>query len=83
MMQDISNPYTSNQSSKSNVAPSSSATSSSLFGWLRHCDIYTKVDEEYRVQTETGAFLSLVGWVIIAILVMSEVNSYLVRIDCQ
>mmetsp|Transcript_30815 Transcript_30815/g.57460 ORF Transcript_30815/g.57460 Transcript_30815/m.57460 type:complete len:410 (-) Transcript_30815:135-1364(-) len=56
---------------------SNKSGSTSALGWLRHCDIYTKVDEEYRVQTDGGAILSLVGWVIISILIMSEVNHYI------
>ena len=56
---------------------SHSSTASTALNYLRHCDIYTKVDEEYRVQTDGGAILSLIGWVVIAILIMSEINHYI------
>lgn len=75
MMEDVG--PNAHSSSKSKGEVSSRSTSSSVLSWLRHCDIYTKVDEEYRVQTDGGAVLSLVGWVIIAILIMSEVNFYI------
>ena len=43
---------------------------------LRRFDIYSKVDEDFRVQTLGGAYLSMFGWVVIAILVMAELNSF-------
>ena len=61
------------------------------FGFLKNFDIYTKVDENYRVQTSWGAIrmrmiifysfftnivVSIAGWVVIAILVMSELGRY-------
>jgi endoplasmic reticulum-Golgi intermediate compartment protein 3 len=77
MMEDVGPNANSSSSSGKGSSSSSSSAPTSALGWLRHCDIYTKVDEEYRVQTDSGAILSLVGWVIIAILIMSEVNFYL------
>lgn len=44
---------------------------------LRNFDIYTKVEEDFVIQTQGGATLSLVGWLIITILVFAEVNSYM------
>mgnify|MGYP003385043240 CR=1 FL=1 len=77
-MEDVGpNAHSSSINKSKGPLASSIPSSTSTFGWLRHCDIYTKVDEEYRVQTDGGALLSLVGWVVIAILIMSEVNFYL------
>lgn len=80
MMQDSG---ANNQGAKglSSSTTSSSSSYFSSFDWLRHCDIYTKVDEEYRVQTDSGAVLSLVGWVIISLLVVSEVNFYFTSLN--
>ena len=44
---------------------------------LRNFDIYTKVEEDFVLQTNVGASLSLVGWFIIIILVLAEINSYM------
>ena len=43
---------------------------------LKKYDIYHKVDEDCVVQTTSGAFLSLFGWVLILILVYAELNDY-------
>lgn len=43
---------------------------------LKNFDLYHKVDEEFRVQTAFGATLSVVGWVIIVILLMAEIQTY-------
>lgn len=44
---------------------------------IKNYDIYTKVEEDFSIQTSTGASLSLVGWIIIAVLVMSEIAFFL------
>ena len=44
--------------------------------WLRRFDLYSKVDEDFQVQTTLGAALSVLTWVLIAILLMSELGSY-------
>ncbi|KAJ1406118.1 hypothetical protein B484DRAFT_211831 [Ochromonadaceae sp. CCMP2298] len=41
---------------------------------LRDLDIYPKIEESYRVQTSGGAVLSIIGWVLIAILALAEVH---------
>ena len=56
---------------------SSSSSSSSYKLNLRSFDIYTKLDKDYKVQTSHGGILSIIGWIIISILVLSEVSSYL------
>eukprot|EP01039_Chlorochromonas_danica_P010492 gene10491-11622_t len=43
---------------------------------LRDFDLYQKVDENYRVQTSTGAALSLLGWTLIAFLAIIEMRNY-------
>ena len=44
---------------------------------IKNYDIYTKVEEDFSSQTSTGASLSFVGWIIIVVLVMSEVAFFL------
>ena len=44
---------------------------------LRRFDIYTKLEEDYKVQTSGGATLSIVGWVIMLILIIGEFNVYM------
>ena len=44
---------------------------------IKNYDIYTKVEDDFSTQTSTGASLSLIGWIIIAVLVMSEIAMYL------
>jgi hypothetical protein len=53
------------------------STGSGILHHLKNLDIYTKLDEDYKVQTSQGATLSIIGWIIIAILVMGEVNNFL------
>jgi len=43
---------------------------------FKNLDIYTKVEADYKVQTNQGAFLSIMGWIIILILVLAEFNRY-------
>ena len=45
--------------------------------YIRRFDIYTKLHEEYKVQTSGGATLSLLGWVIMTILIVGELQNYL------
>ena len=44
---------------------------------LKRFDIYTKLEEDYKVQTSGGATLSIVGWVIMTILIIGEFNNYM------
>jgi hypothetical protein len=43
---------------------------------IRMFDIYSKVDEDFRVQTAGGGWLSICGWIITALLVMSELSQF-------
>jgi hypothetical protein len=46
-------------------------------GWqLKDFDLYTKVDEDHKVQTSSGAMVSVIGWVIISILILGEFYNY-------
>jgi hypothetical protein len=44
---------------------------------LRMFDIYTKLDEDFRVQTVGGGYLSLLGWFFISILVVFELRAFM------
>ena len=44
---------------------------------LKSYDLYSKVDEDFTIQTSWGATLSLVGWFIITILVIAELNNFM------
>jgi hypothetical protein len=44
---------------------------------LRRFDIYTKLEEDYKVQTSSGATLSLIGWLIMSILIIGEFQNYM------
>lgn len=46
---------------------------------LKNFDVYTKVEEDFVIQTSSGATLSLIGWFIIAVLIISELSSYMSR----
>lgn len=48
-----------------------------MFRSIKNFDIYPKIDESYRVQTSGGAILSILGWVLIAILALAEVRNYM------
>lgn len=50
--------------------------SSSLEQRLKAFDIYSKVDEDFRVQTEGGGWISILGWVVISLLVLLELRSF-------
>ena len=52
-------------------------TTAGYAGYIRRFDIYTKLHEEYKVQTSGGATLSLLGWVIMTILIFGELQNYL------
>lgn len=52
-------------------------TSSFNFFSLKSYDIYSKVDEDFTIQTSWGATLSIAGWVIITILVLAELNTFM------
>jgi hypothetical protein len=43
---------------------------------LKNYDVYTKVEEDFVIQTSGGATLSLIGWVVIALLVIGELGTY-------
>lgn len=44
---------------------------------LKSFDIYRRFDEEQRVQTPKGATITLIGWIIICMLLLSELYSYM------
>mmetsp|Transcript_27358 Transcript_27358/g.38860 ORF Transcript_27358/g.38860 Transcript_27358/m.38860 type:complete len:413 (-) Transcript_27358:93-1331(-) len=75
MMQEI--PESKIKTSSVPKSPQIKPAAPSLLRQLKRLDIYQKLDENYRVQTSLGAILSLVGWVVIAILVLAEINNYL------
>ena len=54
----------------------SSSSESDLLTILKKFDIYTQVDEDYRIQTSWGATVSIVGWIVMALLILGEVSSY-------
>ena len=47
-----------------------------FFDNLKRFDIYTKLDEDYRVQTMGGATLSILAWIIISFLILGELYNY-------
>jgi hypothetical protein len=49
----------------------------SLASHLKRFDIYTKLEEDYKIQTSGGATVSIVGWLIMAILIFGEFRSYM------
>jgi hypothetical protein len=59
-----------------NTALNGPASMKGYFSSLRHFDIYPKLDEDFRIQTPNGGLLSLVGWVLIAVLVLGELRRY-------
>ena len=48
-----------------------------FFNNLTRFDIYTKLDDDFRVQTSYGATLSLVAWVVISFLVLGEFRTFM------
>ena len=44
--------------------------------FLKNFDIYSKVDEDFRVQTVGGGWISIIGWIVIAILVSAEISRF-------
>jgi hypothetical protein len=52
-------------------------TSNDLFKIFKNFDIYQKIDESFRIQTTTGAVMSLIGWVVISILVLAEFRNFM------
>jgi hypothetical protein len=51
-------------------------TKGGFFSELKDFDLFPKVDEEFRVQTTVGAGLSVAAWVVVAILILAELQSY-------
>ena len=43
---------------------------------LKNYDLYTKIEEDFVIQTSGGATLSFIGWFIIIVLVFSEFSCY-------
>jgi len=43
---------------------------------VRKMDMYSKVDAEFKVTTTTGGYLSIVGWALTCILILSETWAY-------
>eukprot|EP00435_Cladocopium_sp_Y103_P006585 s4341_g2.t1 len=44
---------------------------------LKHFDLYGKVHDDYRIKTQSGGIISLVSMLIMALLFLSELQSYL------
>jgi Endoplasmic Reticulum-Golgi Intermediate Compartment (ERGIC) len=65
------------KSARSNPKSKSTAKSTDFGSYVRRFDIYTKLQEEYRVQTSSGATLSIIGWIVMGILILGEFNNYL------
>ena len=55
----------------------STAKSTDFGSYVRRFDIYTKLQEEYKVQTTSGATLSIIGWIVMGVLILGEFNNYL------
>lgn len=74
MMQEdtSSSPSTHSQSKETGRENSGSG----LFRKLKNLDFYQKLDENFSVQTSGGATMTLIGWIIIAALVLAEVRHY-------
>lgn len=51
--------------------------SQSSFFNFKNFDLYTKVDDDFKVQTSWGALLSIFGWVVIFILIAGQINVYM------
>lgn len=74
------NPYSSDMGSsmpaqglKGNLDSSGGSFSS----FLKQFDIYTKIEADYQVHTSSGATISILGWVVIMLLVFSEIGTYM------
>lgn len=72
---------TENYVDKSKSKPSSNnrSTKPIRFNFLsiyKNFDLYTKIDEDFKVKTNGGAFLSIFGWIIILFLVLGEFSAY-------
>ena len=65
------------KSARSNTKSKSTTKSTDFGSYVRRFDIYTKLQEEYRVQTSSGATLSIIGWIVMGILILGEFNNYL------
>eukprot|EP00455_Lapot_gusevi_P014726 TRINITY_DN1739_c0_g4_i1.p1 TRINITY_DN1739_c0_g4~~TRINITY_DN1739_c0_g4_i1.p1 ORF type:complete len:360 (-),score=61.73 TRINITY_DN1739_c0_g4_i1:64-1143(-) len=52
-------------------------SSSSLVESFKQLDLYPKIEDEHRVQTETGGLVTIISGFIILILLISEFSSYL------
>eukprot|EP00953_Heterococcus_sp_UTEX-ZZ885_P036553 18812-Heterococcus_DN1.PRE.3 len=50
---------------------------------LRKFDVYARVDEDLTVRTESGATVTVVFWVLLLLLIASEVRSYVVSLSGQ
>ena len=44
---------------------------------LRTFDLFTKIEDDFRVQTSSGAYLSLSGWILIVVLLSGAFWDYL------
>ena len=44
---------------------------------LERFDIYTKIDDDYRLQTSEGATMSILAWIIISFLVLGEFRNFM------
>jgi endoplasmic reticulum-Golgi intermediate compartment protein 3 len=63
-------------SSKKRSAPSVNNDSKGLLNMFKMFDIYSKVDEDFRVQTVGGGWISIIGWVLILVLASIELKSF-------
>ncbi len=44
---------------------------------LKHFDLYQKIDENYRVKTSSGGYLSVIGWALIIIMLIGQTYTFL------
>lgn len=72
-----STPRNSNRGNDTFVIKQEPMTKGQFLDRLKRFDIYTKIDEEYKVQTSGGATLSLIAWVLISLLVLGEFRNYM------
>lgn len=54
-----------------------SEKSADFGSYIRRFDIYSKLHEEYKVQTSGGATLSLIGWLVMGVLILGEFQNYM------
>jgi hypothetical protein len=64
---------------KEERSPKKSASHNSSGPWytdLKQFDIYQKIDDSYKIQTQSGATISILGWILIVFLTFFEIRNY-------